>query len=168
MMKVFYVLSFFFLNLCASFGQTTFKISNKVPFADLAVSISEKVPFPDLKINFGSKVRFPDFSVAITSNKNEADYIITTTSFPDYKIKTGKAVPFPDLSLKVAEDQAFPDLTIQLKKHGFADYLVYSEQDFISNEEIIVCLLPIISRYIKPENKKLKTLFKEWKKVDLK
>jgi hypothetical protein len=139
---------FFVIAIFVTYGnaQITFKIDSDIVFQDLRVQISESTMFPDIRVKIEERTTFTDFSVGITSNKNQADFVITKLTFADYSVKAAENVMFTDLSIKAGEDVLFADVTIKIKKTGIVDYIVYTEKDYITINELVVELLPAINQ----------------------
>ena len=141
--SIFFVIVIF--TMCG-YSQITFKIDSDIFFPDLRVQISENILFPDIRVKIGEKASFADFSVGITSNKNQADFIITKSAFADYTVKASEKVMFADLSIKAGANVFFADVSIKIKKTGIVDYIVYTEKNYITINELIVALLPAINQ----------------------
>lgn len=142
------IIIFFFIAFQISFckAQMTFKIDRNIPFPDFSVNISENVSFPDITVKIGEDVSFEDFTIGITHNKNQADFIITKSMNPDFKVMASENISFPDIRVKAGEDVSFPDITIEIKDPVGVDYLIFSEKPYISLNEIVIVLLPVINK----------------------
>jgi hypothetical protein len=142
-----FILTFLLLYLTISaFGQTTLGIEKDISFPDLKVEISDDISFPDIKVKIGIDVSFEDLTVGFTNSKSKADFIISTSSFPDKKILYGKTVSFKDIQICASETISFPDVTIEIRNSGWVDYLIYSDKNYISKEEIVICLIEVIKK----------------------
>ena len=134
----------FVYSICGN-AQISFKINSSSILSDLTVNISENILFPDVSIKVGEEVLFENFTVGITANKNQADFIITESAFADVTIKISESALLADLSIKAGKSVQFPDVTIKIKNSGVVDYIVYSEKEYITLQELIVALLPAIN-----------------------
>ena len=127
-------------------AQISFKIESDIFFPDLSVKISESTVISDISIKIGEKVNFADFTVGITSRRNQADFIITKTSIPEFTIRASSNVLMPDISIKIGENVLFPDVTIKIKTSGVVDYIVYTEKESITMNDLVIALLPAINK----------------------
>jgi len=142
-MRTMILVCFLFLNSFI-FGQIIFSISDKNRLCDLTVEISDDCLFPDIKVDIGTNVLFADFTVGITGSIKDADFIITKSGLSDITVNVSES-GLSDITIKAGERVLFPDVSVRIIESGKVDYLVYSDEDFITITELIVALLPAIN-----------------------
>ena len=120
------------------------KVAKDVWSPDVRIKISKDTYYQDITIQIGSSVLFPDISVGLTDSRNNADFIITD-SYGDVNIQYDDDTWSPDFSIKFGEDFYNPDFKIKWVKSGTVNYLIYADQDFLTPQEIICALLPLIN-----------------------
>jgi len=155
------ILTVLWANIGYAEEQITFKVSPDIIVGDLEVKIGENVIVPDITIKIGKNVIIPDFSVGVTSKKSQAHFVITTSIIADYEIKAGPDVIVPDLSIKAGSDVIVPDLTIKINTSGTVDWIVYTEKEFISINDLVIALLPVINYKTKGQHTKLNEMLKK-------
>lgn len=131
-----------------SFAQKVISVRTDEKFPDIKIKIAEDIPFPDIKINIGHNIALADFSVRRTKHKNQANFIISAAHFPDVRIRAGENVNFPDLQIRVGKNIPFPDLKVNIKTSGIADYKIYTDQETLSDSELITALIPVIQQHL--------------------
>jgi Uma2 family endonuclease len=159
MKYIYIILIFTLLSFVNLYSQITYKIGSDIYYPDIKIQIGSDIYYPDIKIQIGSDVYYPDFSVGISSEKNEADFIITKSSYSDFKIQTSKDIYYPDLKIQAGKDVYYPDIKIKLIKTGTVNYVIYSEKDFVSMNDIISALLPVIHKFTDYEHESLNEMF---------
>lgn len=120
------------------------KVDKDVWSPDVRVQISKDLFYPDVTIQFGSSILYPDISVGLTDSRYNADFVITN-SFSDVNIQYDDDIWSPDFRVKYGDNLYYPDFRIKWVKSGTVNYLIYSDQDFLTPEEVICALLPVIN-----------------------
>lgn len=129
-----------------SYGQTSFKIDKNIIAPDLSVEIGENIIAPDITIEIGENVIAADLSVGLTSDKRKANFVIVKYSGATYEIEASLTVISPDISIEAGANIMAPNLTVEIKEKGIVDYLVYTENEHISLNELVIYLLPAINK----------------------
>jgi hypothetical protein len=130
-------------------AQISFYVDEDISYPDIRVRIGEDVTYPDVRIKIGETVSYSDFTVGITNNKSTANFIITTSKYgADKTIRAGDDVSYPDIRIRFGENTSYSDLSIKIKKSGSVDYIVYSEKEFVSMNDLIIALLPAINKQL--------------------
>lgn len=140
-----FLLGFFPLFL---FSQYNILISESGSSADLDVQVGESISSADINVEIGERVSNEDLTVGFTRLKSKADVIITSSlegSDISIRIKDSGNV---DLSVDVSDKQSNEDIRIKIEKPDQADYLVYSREESLKIENLVVALLPIINSYL--------------------
>ena len=73
--------------------------------------------------------------------------------------KIGSDIYYPDIKIQIGSDIYYPDIKIKLIKTGTVNYVIYSEKDFVSMNDIISALLPVIHKFTDYEHESLNEMF---------
>jgi len=132
-----------------AFSQISFCVDEELTSPDFSVKIGTSISFPDIKVQIGENISFADFTVGVTDFKSQANFVIVESKLQaDKTVRAGDDVSFPDISILAGENVSFPDVRIEVKKTGSADYLVYTEKAFISENDLVIALLPAINQHL--------------------
>lgn len=143
-MKRFTIVLLLFLQFSMQGQIYTAKVDKDMWSPDVRVQISKDLFNPDVTIQFGSSIPNPDISIGLTDNRYNADFVITD-SYVDVNIQYDDDIWSPDFSIKYGDNFYYPDFSIKWVKSGTVNYLIYTNQDFLTPEEIICALLPMIN-----------------------
>jgi len=137
-MKITLLLVFFFTSISV-YSQETVLIKNS-GFGDLSILIKES-GFGDITVLF-KKSGFGDISVGITDIEFEADFILKHSGFGDRSVLL-KDSGFGDISVLIKES-GFGDVSVLIEESGTVDFLIYSDKDYITKDEIVAALIEVI------------------------
>lgn len=114
------------------------------------VRIHTSASFPDVRVELGRDISFEDFTVAVTTSRVRADIIITKREIHAHEtVRIDNRTAFPDLTILYGDDVSFPHVSIEYlgeDPRRRADFLIFTENTTVSDEEIIACLLPQIKK----------------------
>jgi len=144
MMKGFTLFIFFLLQFSLNGQIYSARVDKDIWSPDARIQIAKDIFYPDLTIQFGTSVLYPNISVGLTDSRYNADFIITD-SYSDVNIQYDDDTWSPDLSIMYGEDILYPDFSIRWVKSGTVNYLIYADEDFLTPQEIICVLLPLIN-----------------------
>ena len=112
-------------------------------FSQEVVRIKES-GFGDIDVRF-KESGFGDFSVGFTKSKSKADYVLKHSGFGDRSVRI-KESGFGDIDIRIKES-GFGDVDIRIKESGTVDYLIYSDNEYVTKSEIIAALIDVIKKY---------------------
>ncbi|MDR0660618.1 MAG: hypothetical protein LBG19_07430 [Prevotellaceae bacterium] len=143
------VLVLFTTVLINAYSQETVVIKES-GIADITIVVKD-TGFGDIGVLFKDS-GFADISVGITNNKRNAHFILKHTGFGDRSVVL-KSWGIADISI-LTKDFGFADVSILITKTGFADYLIYSDKEEVTNAEIIAALVEVIKAKAKDKRRK--------------
>lgn len=111
-------------------------------FGDIDIRI-KRSGFGDIDVRF-KESGFGDFSVGFTNNRYRADFVLKHSGFGDRSIRI-KESGFGDIDVRIKES-GFGDVDIVIRNTGIADYLIYSDRQYVSKSEIVAALIDVIKR----------------------
>ena len=116
--------------------------------SDISVRVGENILYADLDIEIAENIIYEDFSIGFTTNRYLADVILTNSTYgADFTVNI-KSTLYADLDIDISESQIYEDISIEIRSSGVVDYLIYNEGQFLSKEQLVVALLPIINAHL--------------------
>lgn len=128
-MKTPILISLLLFLAVGSYGQYSAIVTEGKSFSDLDIKISRNVLSEDLAVEIGYDILSEDFTIAFTTFKSKADVIIADSYSADFEVNITSG--FADIDIEVSDDILSEDIAIEIKKSGYADYLVYNENCII-------------------------------------
>lgn len=132
-----------------AFSQISFYVDESLSYPDISVKIGTSVSYPDIRVQIGENISYDDFTVGVTSNKSKADFVIVKSkNQADKTVRASENVSYPDIRIQASDNVSYPDVRIEIKKSGTVNYLVYTEKTFMSMNDLVIALLPVINKHL--------------------
>lgn len=132
-----------------TFSQISFYVDESLSYPDISVKIGTSVSNPDIRVQIGENISYNDFTVGVTRNKSKANFVIVKSKYQaDKTVRASDNVSYPDIRIQASENVSYPDVRIEIKKSGTVDYLFYTEKAFMSMNDLVIALLPVINKHL--------------------
>ncbi|MEX0981342.1 MAG: hypothetical protein WD577_05450 [Bacteroidales bacterium] len=132
-----------------AFTQISFYVDEDLSYPDISVKIGTNVSYPDIRVQIGENISYDDLTIGVTNSKSKADFVIVKSKYQaDKTIRASDNVSYPDIRIQAGESVSYPDIRIEIKKTGTVNYLVYTEKAFMSMNDLVIALLPVINKHL--------------------